>query len=300
MSNPILEPQEVRFPSGEVTCAASVYRPLGAGPFPVIVMAHGLGGTREMRLRAFAERFVAEGYAVLLFDYRHFGDSDGEPRQILDIDKQRDDWKAAVRYARSLDDVDPTKVIVWGSSFSGGHVLSTAADLGDVAAVIAQGPFTDGLASSLAMNPLTSIKVATLALRDRIGSWFGARPVMVPLAGLKGETALMTAADALPGFKAIQPEGKDVPDYVAARIALDLIRYFPGRRTPEIKARILFCVCENDSVAPSRQTIRHAERAPNKEIKLYKDGHFEIYVGDAFERVVKDQIDFLRRTVPVR
>ena len=81
---------------------------------PIIVMAHGLGGTRRMRLTAFAERFVAEGYACLVFDYRYFGDSEGQPRQLLDIKSQLEDWKAAVAYARSLDKIDPNRVVIWG------------------------------------------------------------------------------------------------------------------------------------------------------------------------------------------
>lgn len=298
-SNP-LEPAEVHFRSGGLKCQAHYYRPLGAGPFPVIVMAHGLGGTRPMRLGAFAERFVAAGYACLVFDYRHFGDSEGEPRQLLDIGRQLEDWKAAVAYARGLGEVDPARVILWGTSFSGGHVLSTAADDPKIAAVISQCPFTDGLASSLAMSPLTSLKVTGLALRDRIGSFFGAQPVVVALAGQPGETALMNAPDVYRGYLGLKPPGINIPNHVLARFALDIIRYYPGRRTPEISSPILFCVCETDTVAPAKATLRHANRAPRKEIKRYADGHFEIYVGQAFERVVRDQLDFLRRTVPAR
>lgn len=295
-----LEPTPVRFPSGCVTCSADFYRPLGAGPFPVIVMAHGLGGTKSMRLGAFAERFVAAGYACLVFDYRHFGESEGAPRQLLDISKQLEDWKAAIAFARSLGDVDAARVVIWGTSFGGGHVLATAADDAKLAAAISQCPFTDGLSSSLAMNPVTSLKVTAMAVRDRLGALFGAEPVMVPLVGRPGQTALMNAPDAYAGYVALQPQGAQAPNHVAARLALDIIRYYPGRKTPRIAAPVLFCVCDTDSVAPSKATLRHAHRTPRKEIKRYADGHFEIYVGDAFERVVKDQLDFLRRTVPVR
>ena len=76
------EREDLTFPSGEDTCAAWLYRPDGAeGPVPCIVMAHGFTATREDRLPAYAERFAAAGMAVLLFDYRHFGDSTGEPRR---------------------------------------------------------------------------------------------------------------------------------------------------------------------------------------------------------------------------
>lgn len=292
-----LEPSEVRFPSGNANCSADFYRPLGAGPFPVIVMAHGLGGTRVMRLPAYAQRFVAAGYACLLFDYRHFGDSDGEPRQMLDIGKQLQDWKSAVAFARSLPDVDAAKTILWGTSFSGGHVLSIAAQDPQIAAVIAQGLFSDGLASSLAMEPLVSLKLSALALCDRLGALFGANPLMVPVAGRPGQTALMTAPDAYDGYLNLMPPGSTVNNTAAARFAFDIIRYYPGRKTPHIPSPVLFQVCNGDSVAPAKATLRHAERTPRKEIKRYDYGHFDIYLGEAFEHVVRDQLDFLRRTV---
>lgn len=295
-----LEPTDLRFVSGDAGCAASFYRPLGAGPFPVIVMAHGLGGTRTMRLPAFAERFVAAGYACLVFDYRHFGDSDGQPRQLLDIGRQLDDWKAAIAHARTLPEVDAAKLVIWGTSFGGGHVLATAADDPTIAAVISQCPFTDGLASSLAMNPLLSLKLTARALLDRLGSWLGAAPVMVPLAGHPGDTALMNAPDVWAGYLALKPQDREIPNEVAARFALDIIRYYPGRKAARIKAPVLFCICDPDTVAPAKTTLRHARRAPLGEIRRYDDGHFDIYVGEAFERVVKDQLAFLRRTVPVR
>lgn len=291
---------DVEFLSGGVTCRAWLYLPASDTPRPVIVMAHGLGGTKVMRLDAFAERFSAAGYACLVFDYRHFGDSDGQPRQLLDIGKQLEDWQAAVAYARNCPQVDGRRVILWGTSFSGGHVLSTAA-LPGITAVISQCPFTNGLASGLALNPVSSLKVTALALRDQVGAWLGADPVMVSTAGTSGEAALMTAPDAVPGYLGLL-SATDAPVFrneVAARFGLQIIRYFPGLKTPKIACPVLFCVCDNDSVAPAKPTLFHARRAPQGEIKRYPDGHFDIYVGEAFEQVVKDQIEFLRRRVPV-
>ncbi len=294
----LLSPEVIQFTSGGLRCTADYFRPLGKGPFPVIVMAHGLGGTRNMRLTAYAERFAAAGYACLVFDYRHFGDSEGEPRQLLDINRQLEDWKSAVAYVRGLEDVDPSKVILWGSSFSGGHVLSTAAQDVEVKAVIAQGLFTDGLASALAMSPITSLKLTVLALADRIGSLFGAKPIMVKVAGRPNDTALMTAPDAYDGYNNLVPKGATLINYAAARFALDIIRYYPGRKTAQIQAPVLFQVCNNDSVAPAKKTLQHAQRTPNKEIKRYDYGHFDIYVDDAFEIVVNEQLAFLAKHVP--
>ena len=110
-------------------------------------MAHGFSATRDLRLDAYAERFCAAGIGALLFDYRHFGASAGEPRQLLDIRRQHADYRAAVAYARGLDWVDPDRVALFGSSFSGGHVIAVAAQDPRIAAVVSQCPFTDGLAT---------------------------------------------------------------------------------------------------------------------------------------------------------
>lgn len=292
---------DVQFPSGDVKCAAWLYLPEGSAPAPVIVMAHGLGGTRVMRLDAFAERFCAAGYACLVFDYRHFGDSEGQPRQLLDVQKQLADWQAAAAYARRCPQVDGRRVVLWGTSFSGGHVLASAAGDSRIAAVISQCPFTDGLASGLALNPLSSLRVTGRALRDQVGAWLGAAPVTVALAGNNGEAALMTAPDVVRGYLGLLPPGATdtFPNFVAARFGLQIIRYFPGRQAAKVQCPVLVCVCDTDTVAPAGATLRHVQRAPKGEITRYPDGHFDIYVGQAFERVVADQIDFLKRTVPL-
>lgn len=220
---------DVHFPSGDVKCSAWLYLPDG-GPAPVIVMAHGLGAVRGMRLDAYAQRFRDAGYACLVFDYRHFGDSDGQPRQLLDIGRQLDDWAAAIAYARTLECVDTNRIVLWGTSFGGGHVLVAAARDRDIAAVISQCPFTDGPASVLAMTPWNSLKVTARALRDAIGARFGKDPVMIATAGRPGSTALMASPDAEPGFLALVPEDAPFRNEVAARVALGVTFHVPGRK----------------------------------------------------------------------
>lgn len=291
---------DTTFTSGNGTCAGWLYQPTGPqAPGPIIVMAHGLGGVKEMRLDAFAERFTAAGYQCLVFDYRHFGASSGEPRQLLDIGLQQEDWREAIAYARTLQSVDPDRVVVWGTSFGGGHVIHTAARDQRLVAAIAQCPFTDGLASLLAIPPLTSMKVTARALRDAVGARLGQPRVMVPTYGAPGTTALMTAPDCASGMEALIPEGTDVRSDVAARFALDIIRYFPGRDTAKVTCPIHFAVCETDTVAPAKATLRHTAKAPKGETKMQPGGHFDIYVGKDFEANVAEQLAFLAAHVPV-
>ena len=131
---------DVRIPSRGEELAAYVYRPdATGGDAPCVVMAHGFSATRDDGLPGYAEAFRDAGFVVVLFDYRHFGASTGEPRQLLDIARQHDDYRAVIGWARGLDGVDPERIVVWGSSFSGGHVLAIAAagDPGTVAAMTA-------------------------------------------------------------------------------------------------------------------------------------------------------------------
>lgn len=289
---------EISFPSGDASCSAWLYLPDRAGPSPapVLVMGHGLGAIREMRLEAFAERFVTAGYACLVFDYRHFGASEGEPRQLLSVERQLADWQAAVACAKSRPELDPDRVVVWGSSFGGGHAIATAAKV-QVAAAIAQCPFTDGVASVAVIPPATSAKLTALAVRDVIGARRGAPPVMVVLAGEPGSAALMTAPDVVPGYLSLVPEGVEFHNEVAARAVFDVLRYRPGRRAKDVRCPLHVTICDHDSVAPAATTTRLVSRAPRAELVHRPVGHFDIYTGSEFEQVVGDQIGFLRRVV---
>src|SRR5246127_3534300 len=226
--------EDVWFSSGDDRVSAWLYRPSSSDSTPLVVMAHGLGGVRTMRLDAYAERFSAAGYACLVFDYRNFGDSEGEPRQLLDISMQLQDWTVAVAYARTLAGIDHNRIGLWGTSFAGGHVIATAARLPGIAAVVSQCPFTDSLASLRAMGPSISARITALAVRDLIGARLGGSPVMVHTAGRPGEVALMHAPDAYPGFLRLVPDGTVLRNEVAARIGVKILPYRPGRLPAEV------------------------------------------------------------------
>lgn len=292
--------QDIAFTSVGQTCRGWLFTPeaLADGKPPVVVMAHGLGAIKEMGLEAYAQRFVDAGYACLVFDYRHFGSSEGEPRQLLDIDKQLQDWQAAIDHARCLPQVDGRRMALWGSSFGGGHVLVAGARNPKVCAVIAQCPFTDGLASALVLPPMTAIKLSGLSLLDTVGSWFGRKPVYVPLAAAPGELALMSSADAKSGYLDLVPEGLAFRNEAAARLVLKLVWHSPGRIARASTVPSLLCVCSKDTVAPAKATLRHAAKMPHGEVREYPLGHFDIYAGAGFEQVMADQLAFLQRQLP--
>ncbi|MFD6160671.1 alpha/beta hydrolase [Nocardia sp. NPDC060256] len=286
---------DIEFQSDGSTVRGWLYRPeTTASPVPVVVMAHGLGAVKEMRLDAFAERFADAGIAVVVFDYRHFGASDGEPRQLLSIGRQLADWSAAIDYAATLDGIDPARIALFGTSFSGGHVLRVAAQDRRVAAVVSQCPFTNGFASAPTVGLRPLLAIAARAVLDLGAAALRRPPVTVPLTGKPGQTALMNAPDAAPGYTSLVPAEFTHPNAVAARIGLTLPLYHPGRSLRKIEAPVFLGVCLNDTVAPPRRTLRYAAAVGSTvEVHEYPAGHFDIYVSPDFDKVVADETTFL-------
>ena len=160
---------------------------------------------------------------------------------------------------------------------------------------MAQCPFTDGLASAVALGPVGSLKLAPVLARDLVAAVRGTEPAMIPLAGAPGSPALMTAPDALPGYQALVRGGVAFGKGVVARLGQAIPGDCPGRAAKKIAIPILFCVSNTDTVTPPAQTLRYARTAPRGEIKTYDAGHFDFYLGEPFEALVRDQTEFLTR-----
>jgi pimeloyl-ACP methyl ester carboxylesterase len=260
-------------------------------------MAHGFAGVRVARLDAFAERFAAAGYSVLVFDYRCFGDSDGSPRQLLSIGMQLDDWRAAVAFARSVDGVE--EIALWGTSFSGGHVMVIAAEDQRVAAAISQNPFVDGLPTLQALGPANMMRLTRAGLQDALAMARRQPPVLAAAVGQPGTTAAMTSAGADEGYHALFPAGYEWRNEVAARIFLAVGVYRPIRRARSISCPWLVVAADGDLVTPPKPAIAASLRAPRGELRRVGGGHWDIYVGDGFEEAVGLELEFLQRHLPV-
>jgi len=295
MFNPMTAPEDICIPSRGEQLAAYLYRPESPhGDVPCVVMAHGFSATRDDGLPAYAEAFRDAGFAVVLFDYRHFGASTGEPRQLLDIGRQHDDYRSVIAWARRLDGIDPDRIVLWGSSFSGGHVLAVAAGDPRIAAVVSQAPFTDAIPALLCVPPTNVVRLTVAGLWDQLCGWLGRPPHLAPAVGEPGTLAAMTAADAKPGFEAIVPPESLWRNEFAVRLMLRFPFYRPGLKAAQLNMPVLVCVCENDTTTPPAPTVKAAERAPRGELRSYPYGHFDIYNDP---KVKTDQVDFLRRVV---
>lgn len=270
---------------------------------PAVVMAHGFGATRDSGLLPFAERFAAAGLDALVFDYRGFGTSEaprGRPRQDVDHRRHREDYHAAVAHARGLDGVDPDRVVLWGSSYSGGHVVAVAAADHRVAALVSQGAAMDGLRALRGVQEVSGTgKGASLTaagLRDLARAVSGRTPAMVPVYGPPGSAAVISSPSAEAGYGAIV--GPTFRNEMCARGILRIAANRPVRHAAAVRCPALLVTAEQDDVAPVSSVHEVARRMGDRAEVLSLDvGHFAVYGGEAFERNVARQVEFLEHVL---
>jgi uncharacterized protein len=278
--------QESTFSSGGETCAAWLYPVLSdPGPRPIIVMAHGLTGTRRDRLNSFAERFAAGGITALVFDHRGFGDSTGEP-DLFDPARQLEDWRSAIAFARSLPNIDRGRVATFGSSLGGGNALAAAAEDPLIAAAISQVPFLD-MSQAFANTREVAEKMHAVA----------AERGFLPAVGQPNEAAFINAPGAEAGWRRVVAIGDESRwrNRVSAAWLLES-PYHVIQHADSLHCPWLVCVAGNDQVATPALAIDAARRAPKGELCIYPDiDHFDIYDGPPHEAVVADELAFLSR-----
>jgi alpha-beta hydrolase superfamily lysophospholipase len=282
-----MERLDVRFRSGADSCVAWLYPAAGlASAAPIVIMAHGLSGTRRDRLGPFAERFAGAGIVALVFDHRGFGDSTGEP-DLFHPRRQLEDWRAAIAFARALPGFDPERVATFGSSMGGGNALAAAADDRRVAAAVSQVPFLDIWLQAHRSSPRV---VARMLLAAALGRH-------VPAVGQPYEAAFINAPDSEAGWRRVVGGGEDSRwrNRVSARWLLGA-PYRPGRLARRLHCPWLVCVGEADRVARPGPAIAAARRAPFGELRVYPGvDHFDIYDGPQHDAVLADELAFLRR-----
>src|SRR4051812_19781506 len=291
--------EKLHFASGDSDCAAWHYRGTNGA---CVVMAGGFAVTKEPGTDRFARRFHEAGFSVLAFDYRRIGESSGQPRQVLPIRDQLADWQAAIDVAAALPEVDSSKVAIWGFSASGGHVFRVAASNPRVAAAIAQTPNADNVAASRNaarhQKPLALLRFTGRGILDSLGGLMGRPPRLVPLVGEPGAVAMLTTPDALDTEQALDPDGR-YPEWrreVAARSALRLAFYRPGRYASRVQCPLLVVIADQDQSALAAPALRAAGRASRAEFVLLPGGHYAPFL-DQHEPAVEAELAFLSRYV---
>lgn len=285
------------FPSDGVRCAATHFA--GADGAPVVVLAHGLAGTQDAGMFPFAEAFAGAGLHAVTFDYRGFGASDGTPRQVVSLASQVADLHAAADAAKRLPGVDADRVVLWGVSLGGGHVVSVAAERSDVAAVVSVVPMVDGLAAArLATRHHSAGQLLASTgrgLASAVRRKAGRGPSMIPVVAHPGEPGALTLSGAYEDYHAIA--GPTWRNEIAADVVLELGTRAPAKAASALEVPWLVQVADFDRSAPPHATMK-AAFAGRAEVRHYPGDHFDLFAGKPFhEPAVEHAVHFLRRHV---
>lgn len=287
--------QKVSFVSGDTTCAGYLYLPASvASPTPCVVLAHGFSGTMD-RLFVHAERFASAGLAALVFDYRSFGESGGEPRQNVDLTGQQDDLRAAVASARDHGDIDANKVALWGNSLGGAHAISVAAHDPRIAAVVAQVPF-NGFPRRTERSAGATLRLFAAMVWDAVRGRLGWSPFYIPMIGTSDELAAVATTEAQRHLQMLTGGGGQTlwRNQVAPRGLLQMLRYRPAEDAARLQMPLLVCIATDDRETPAALARQLAQRAPHGEVQEYPATHFDFYTDPATrDRAFADQVAFL-------
>ena len=294
--------QEVSFNVDGEKISGWLYLPeTGQKQVPCIILHQGFCGTKDMLLEKYALRFVDAGFAALTFDYRHFGMSQGEPRQLYSISKQLQDGKAAIGYARTRKEIDADKIFLWGTSSAGNYGILLAAGDSKIAGIIGQSLSFDHQADGKMIlkreGMFWFLKLIVQAQRDKGRSRLGLSPHTFPVVGKPGTVAMFVAPGAFEGYQAIAQGSSTFKNKVCARLMFDTHGPDLLESAAKVNCPAIFHICEKDEiVAPN--SYHEIEKIMGKKLSLVKNpiGHFDIYFDQWFETSIQQQIAFVKNT----
>jgi len=254
------------------------------GRMPGVVMAHGFTAVKEMYLDRYAEVFAAAGLGVLVFDHRNFGASDGEPRGEIDPWAQVRDYRHAISYIRTLPEIDPERIGIWGTSYSGGHVMVVGALDRRVRCVVSQVPAISGYQASLRRVPALQVPGLLAAfVADRERRFRGEPPTMrAVLSEQPGGPAVFSGADAIEFFSTAAQRAPSWRNQITLRSVEMAREYEPATYIARVSPTpLLIVAASDDNLTGTDLTLEAYERALEpKRLHLIRGGHFDPYVKE--------------------
>ena len=239
-----------------------------------IIMAHGLGGEKNVGLGEFAKYYQQLGFQVCVFDHRGFGKSTGKIKNLVDKSSQLNDWKAVIAYLKTHYALKDSQIILWGYSFSGAHVL-TLASTKNYKAIISNFPHVDGLASLTLYPKKYLLSAALKAMQDLAVSPFG-KVVTMPVVA-KNRFAILAGEDSYDGYHSIIPQDVTWNNAVPARIVATIGFYRPTTIVHKINVPILLIGAEKDSLIPIKSTRKLAQKLNHGQYHEEFCGHFDLF-----------------------
>lgn len=283
-------PENFQFASQGATISAHIYKPdVIEGELPAVVLCHGFCGVKELLLPAFAEAFAKAGFVALTFDYRGFGESEGEVGRLVPR-LQIEDIHAAVAALASSDFVDAARIGLWGSSYGGANAIVAATETADIKAVCVQVTFGDGervVTGDLSDDEKTKLFASLEKMQARKDSgkemWL---PLSKVLSDEQSQAFYQRYCEAHPALKTKIP-------FLTTQ---ETIGHKPEAYLADLNAPLHITVATNDGVNPPAESYSLFEKANEPKALLEVEAtHYDVYEGEAFEQTVSSQIEWFMR-----
>jgi fermentation-respiration switch protein FrsA (DUF1100 family) len=260
-------------------------------------MAHGWSSVKEMSLASYAEAFAKAGFIVLVFDYRFLGASGGMPRQRVIPSEQQADYRNAITYMSRQPEVDADRIGLWGTSYSGGHVLEVAATDRRVKAVVAQVPAVN--TAALAWRWIRNgwhreVWQTTKLMLKQLFHPF--TQLYIPVVNDPGLAATLPGGE---GARWFERERKNAPSWknevtVSSSIAAMFYRgaRFIHRIAP---TPLLMVVASHDDIVLTSECLKAFQRAQEpKKLLEVEGGHFDFYEEPGLSKVLSTEVEWFQ------
>lgn len=257
---------------------------------PGIVLCHGFTAIKEVILPDYAQRFAAAGFVALAFDYRGFGESEGERGRLIWRD-QVQDIRNSITFMETLPEVDPDRIGLWGTSYGAANVIYTAGIDDRPRCVVAQVGFGDGGRRTRERPPEESAAMLQLIRHERQQRVLTGKSTMVdPFTILAEPDTVAFFAEAMKSHPRLKTE-----------ISLEFLEATMEYRPEEMAARIspralLLIAAENDQTTPADEfrSVYGIAGEPKRLIVIPGIRHYEIYAGEPLERSAREAVDWYR------
>jgi fermentation-respiration switch protein FrsA (DUF1100 family) len=292
--------KDVTFISKGLKCSAFLYVPDSwkkGKKLPAIVMAHGLSAVKEQGLPDVAERFVAAGFVTLLFDYRTFGNSEGEPRQQLFQLEMVEDYHNAISCVPTQPEVDPQRIGIWGTSNSGGLVLYVGTFDKRAKAVVAQVPGVFNPAYWYTVNTAKWQIDGEVLLKDRIERYKTGKVNYVKVVAPEGQPCVLPGKEAYDFFISSQAVAPRWRNQITVE-SLEKMREFDPVSFVDLLSPtpLLLIPADNDGLIPIDAIMKVYEKVPGpKAMVTLPIKHFEIYHEPWLSKAADAAIDWYKK-----
>jgi hypothetical protein len=250
----------------------------------------------------FARAFARAGIAALIYDHKNFGQSDGAPRCEINPWIQCRGYLSAIDFAVALPQVDPSKLALWGDSYTGGQVVVVSACDARPKVIVTQcpvfGPSAPSLSPTLAVMQQIESILRSGDVQGTPETTTGPIPVVSP--SQLASRSLLAPIQAFRWF--IDYGGRPGSGWIneATRVIPPTpVLYSPFLCAPFVQAQALFMVAPEDEMIHANYAVtRQAyDLVPTKK-QWYdiRDGHFGLlyHPGERFNEAAHVQAQYLR------